>query len=115
VPETLLTFLCDVIVLQPCRGEYPGANNLEDDYTIISNKVGYVGQEHGMTTATATMLAGVPNAGGATATAKLNGIVRSVGRAHNLGGWLLNNTQSSSEFALFSCTNLKVTPHVVVE
>jgi hypothetical protein len=79
--NTRLIDFCTVTVLQPCRGEYPGANNLEDDYSIISSKVQYVGQEHGMTTAAATMLVGVANADGFTSTAKLTGIVRSVGLA----------------------------------
>jgi hypothetical protein len=46
---------------------------------IISAKLTYVGQVHGTSVATATPLAGVPNAGQTTETAKLTGVVRWVG------------------------------------
>lgn len=77
--------------------------------------MGYVGQEHGMTTAAPTMLAGMPNAGGATATAKLNGIIRSVVHPHNLSGRLLNCTPCSSMFAAFQLLQVEMTPHVQLE
>ena len=58
------------------RGEYPGANQFQDDFSIIASKVQFIGQEHGTTMALPSQLPGVLNAGGLTATAKVAGIVR---------------------------------------
>jgi hypothetical protein len=58
------------------KGEYPLADQKQDDFSIISAKLPYVTQVHGTTVATATALNGVANAGGASATANMIGIVR---------------------------------------
>jgi hypothetical protein len=48
-------------VTQWSRGEYPYANNDQDDLSVIAAKLGYVGDDHGSTTATATPLYVEPN------------------------------------------------------
>jgi hypothetical protein len=58
------------------KGEYPLADQKQDDFSIISAKLPYVTQVHGTTVATATALNGVANAGRASATANMIGIVR---------------------------------------
>lgn len=45
-------------IVQWSKGEYPSANNLQDDTAIISNVVGYRADQHGDTIVNATMLSG---------------------------------------------------------
>lgn len=45
-------------VVQWSKGEYPSANNLQDDTAIISNVVGYRADQHGDTIVNATLLSG---------------------------------------------------------
>jgi PKD repeat protein len=45
-------------VVQWSKGEYPSANNLQDDTAIISNVTGYRADQHGDTIVNATMLSG---------------------------------------------------------
>lgn len=66
-------------ITQFSRGEYANANNLEDDFTIISGYLGPVSnvpENHGGDLATATPVGGVMNADGLTASAKVLGVIR---------------------------------------
>ncbi|MCB0428892.1 MAG: pre-peptidase C-terminal domain-containing protein [Flavobacteriales bacterium] len=62
-------------IVQFSKGEYSGANNFEDDLSIITNSkndVGYRTDDHGNTTATATL---IDEASGTIDPAKYNGII----------------------------------------
>ncbi len=48
-------------VTQWSQGEYPGANNSQDDVAIIAAKLGWVGDDHGDLAAQATPIAVEPN------------------------------------------------------
>ncbi|MFC1695157.1 hypothetical protein ACFL1C_03370 [Pseudomonadota bacterium] len=43
-------------VTQWSKGEYPGANNLQDDIAVIATALGHIGDDHGDSTANATAL-----------------------------------------------------------
>lgn len=57
------------------KGEYLNANQLQDDYNVISTKVPYIAQLHGSTVATA-QAAQVTGVSGTTTTAQAVGIIR---------------------------------------
>lgn len=100
--------LADKLLLRPWsrRGEYPDANQKEDDYAIISSKLQYVGQEHGTSTALPTKLVGTPAAGGATASAKVAGIVRSASRVRAC--WMCNLHRLDWVEAVAPCSTMAI-------
>ncbi len=61
-------------LVQWSKGEYSGANNAQDDYTVMQgNGLPLRADDHGNTAATATALAGVSS--GATSTASAQGVI----------------------------------------
>lgn len=66
-------------VTQFSKGEYPNAQNKEDDLAIINGYLAFISQEHGTTPATATKLTPTPSADGLTATVTSSGVIRTPG------------------------------------
>lgn len=52
----IMGYMLDKNVTQWSKGEYAGANNAQNDLSIIAGKLGYVGDDHGDTPAQATAL-----------------------------------------------------------
>jgi hypothetical protein len=87
VPALLLLLLLHLLLLQGIgyykpltqfsKGEYPGANQLQDDMAIIAGKLGYAPKTNGDSIATATGLTATIN--GATASSTAYGVVAQAG------------------------------------
>lgn len=62
----------------PCRGEYAGATNTEDDFAVMSSYLPLISQEQGSTISTATALSFTSAKAGKTTTftARASGVIR---------------------------------------